>query len=250
MGRYFLVAILLQAAVDSLILMVSARLSKQRIFWYQVVLATIAASVWSALGALDNRFFKTGLWFLIGMIAVSIIAFGVKRGSLRPSLLYMLLRIAMSGIAAEGENLTGLFWALVLWAVWVYGFWYGRQERFLTVELCCNGKTARLRGLVDTGNQLQDPVTGRSVLVVGADVAVQLTGLTHKQLMQPVETMGAVPGLRLIPFQTVGQSGGLMLAMQMKNTRIGDWQGSTLVAFSPRVLDEQGRYQALIGGML
>lgn len=248
MGGYFLVAILLQAAVDSLILIVSARLSKQRTSWYQVVLAVAAASVWSALAALENRFFKTELWFLLGMMVVSAIAFGIKHGSLRPSLLYMLLRIAMSGIASEGGN--GLFWVLVLWAVWVYGFWYSRQERFLSVELCCNGKTAKLRGLVDTGNQLQDPVTGRSVLVVGADVAMQLTGLTHKQLMQPVETMGAVPGLRLIPFQTVSQSGGLMLAMQLKKVRIGGWQGSTLVAFSPRVLDEQGRYQALIGGML
>lgn len=250
MGKYFILAILLRAVVDCLILIVSLRLSKRQAPWWRVLLATLVAGAWSAFAALEHPFFKTGLWFLLGMIAVCFAAFGLQRGCLRTGLLYILMQIAMWGIASEGEKISGIFWALVLWSVWVYGFWYGKREKLLPVELSCNGKSAKLQGLVDTGNQLRDPITGRAVLVVGADVADQLIGLSRQQLLEPVESIGSVPGLRLIPYQTVGQSGGLMLATQIKDAKIGDWKGSALVAFSPRVLDEQGRYQALIGGMM
>ena len=34
-----------------------------------------------------------------------------------------------------------------------------------------------------------------------------------------------------------------------KNVKIGNWQGSTLVAFAPESLSAEGAYQALTGGV-
>jgi len=104
--------------------------------------------------------------------------------------------------------------------------------------------------LEDTGNCLRDPVTGASVLVVGAQAARLLTGLTQQQLRSPLTTLGTIPGLRLIPYRTVGTGAGLLLAMRFQNVRIGSWQGSTLVAFAPEGLEMGHPYQALTGGLL
>ena len=110
----------------------------------------------------------------------------------------------------------------------------------------------RLTALQDTGNSLIDPLTGRSVLVVGADVAKKLLGLTREQLSMPAEAIvsAGVPGLRLIPYRTVGQAGGMLLGLRLQDVKIGHWKGSSLVAFAPEGLSEEGAYQALTGGVV
>lgn len=167
--------------------------------------------------------------------------------SLRAGAVYFLLRVAMSGLVGENGRLEHIFWAIVLWSVWLYSVHTSRRK-IVPIELRLGAHTAKIKGLIDTGNSLVDPITGKQVLVIGADVVCKLTGLTRQQLIRPVENIGAIPGLRLIPYKTVGQSGGLLLAIQIPESRIGNWRGSTLVAFAPQVLDESGKYQALIGG--
>ena len=117
------------------------------------------------------------------------------------------------------------------------------------MELYYGKKHLSLTALQDTGNTLRDPITGCQVLVVGADVARELTGLSYEQLRTPVESVGALPGLRLIPYHSVG-SNSFMLAMRMQKVKIGKWQGSSLVAFAPEGLNAEGAYQALTGGIV
>ena len=121
---------------------------------------------------------------------------------------------------------------------------------YIPVVLSYGTKQLHLTALQDTGNTLRDPITGRQVLVVGADAAGELTGLTREQLRQPVEFVDALPGLRLIPYRSVGSEGNFLLAMRLQNVKIGSWQGSSLVAFAPEGLSSEGAYQALTGGVL
>ena len=123
------------------------------------------------------------------------------------------------------------------------------QVRYVPVELTFGDKKISITALVDTGNSLTDPVTGRSVIVIGAQAARELTGLTQEQLQKPVETVGVIPGLRLIPYNTIGKSGALMLAMRLKNIRIGNWKGCGLVAFAPECIGSSVTYQGLTGGL-
>ena len=120
---------------------------------------------------------------------------------------------------------------------------------YLPVELSYGDKHIRITALQDTGNTLRDPITGRQVLVVGADVAQQLTGLSPGQLRTPIESIGVLPGLRLIPYRSVG-SKSFLLAIHLPKVKIGAWQGSTLVAFAPDCLSPEGAYQALTGGVV
>jgi iron complex outermembrane receptor protein len=70
--------------------------------------------------------------------------------------------------------------------------------------------------------------------------------LSADQLRKPLETIGLLPGLRLIPYKTISGR-GFLLAMPMQNVKIGSYRGSSLVAFSPESIGN-GNYQALTGG--
>ena len=131
---------------------------------------------------------------------------------------------------------------LILWT---------RSEKSLLIpiELHYCHKAVKLMALKDTGNMLHDPISGKPVLIVGADVAAELTGLTEKQLNTPVDTVGTIPGLRLIPYKTIGEQGKMLLAISVQNAIIDGRSENSVVAFAPMLLDEKGKYQALIGGL-
>lgn len=197
-------------------------------------------------------FLGNTLWRTVSLGLMACIAFGFSKSALRRGILFVLLSMALGGVAL-GLNSHG-FLSVVASAVCVFllcavGFrgkidWHS----YVPVELSYGDKRIRLTALRDTGNTLRDPITGGQVLVVGADVAQELTGLTVQQLKTPVESVGILPGLRLIPYRTVGQEAGLLLAMKLPRVKIGAWQGSSLVAFAPEGLSPEGAYQALTGG--
>lgn len=198
------------------------------------------------------RFLGGILWRVVSLGLTSIVAFGLSQSTLRRGAVFALLHMALSGISqglGNGRPISLLIGAGGIFALCLLGFRGsigGRQ--LIPVELRYAGKHLRLTALRDTGNTLRDPVTGSSVLVVGADAASKLTGLTPQQLKHPVETIGAIPGLRLIPYRCVGQDGGFLLALRIPQVKIGSWQGSALVAFAPEGLGKGTQYQALTGG--
>ena len=56
--------------------------------------------------------------------------------------------------------------------------------------------------------------------------------------------------MRLLPFQAVGRSSGLLPAKRFEDVKIGAWRGSCLVAFSPNEIGRGKPYEALTGGMI
>ena len=164
------------------------------------------------------------------------------------------MSMALGGIAA-GMNRGGFFSLITGAATLFLLCWLGfrgkpGEREYVGVELNMDNKRIHLLALRDTGNMLRDPVTGQSVLVVNAQTAFELLGLTRQQLRSPVETVGSgqYPGLRLIPYRSVGQANGMLIAIRLDQVKIGKWQGSTIVAFAPDGLDSEGSYQALTGG--
>ena len=109
----------------------------------------------------------------------------------------------------------------------------------------------RLVALRDTGNTLTDPISGQSVLVVGSEIAWELLGITRQQLHSPLETMasGKIPGLRLIPYRSVGCSAGMLLAAAMDEVIVDGQPSGALVAFAPQTIGKTETYQALAGGI-
>lgn len=217
----------------------------------RVGVASLLGGVYSG-ACLLSRFHFLGNFWLRGFILIlmALVAFGAFQ--IRGTALFVLLILALEGLALGlGGGLSALATAAIaVWLIGILGFW-SRTGKYVPVALHHNGKTMRITALRDTGNTLTDPITGQRVLVAGTEVAQKLIGLTAEQLRDPVSTMasGSVPGLRLIPYRSVGNPGGLLLAMRFDRVMIGPRQGSGLVAFAPSGL-EQKHFQALTGGNL
>lgn len=198
-------------------------------------------------------FLGSWLWRLVFLGLMTGTAFGWGRSALRRGALFLVLSMALGGIAqgfGKGNPAMLIPAAAGLWLLCRQGLRNGTDQTYVPVALHYRGKMLKLLALRDTGNSLRDPLTGEQVLVAGADVADELLGLTRSQLSNPVETLahGSLPGLRLIPYRAVGQSGGMLLALRFPGTVIGKTRGAPLVAFAPQELGRGEAYRMLTGG--
>ena len=161
---------------------------------------------------------------------------------------FALLYLALGGAGIEQKGLLSLSIGAVgiLAVVFVGSLRPGRE--YVQVKLRYNCREYSFLALLDTGNFLKDPITGRPVLIIGADIAQEMTGLTVKQLSSPVDSVSLLPGARLIPYKTAGASGVFFLGLYVQNLKVGAWQGSGVIALSPETLGSKGTYQALTGG--
>lgn len=134
---------------------------------------------------------------------------------------------------------------------------HGRRE-VLPAVLTLEGRRVAVNALVDTGNTLTDPVTGRPVMVAeGSLLSPLLPGervLDEKALRDPVGTLERLSRgergrrFRLLPYQAVGVECGMLLALRLDDARVGaEDYGGILVALSPNPVSDGGGYSALIG---
>lgn len=257
MRVYLDLVLLLNTAVDFLLLLAANRICGVPRQYGRCLGAAALGGVYACACLLPGfRFLGGILWRLLSLVGMALLAFGKSLSSLRRSLLFLLLTMALGGLATALGS--GGFWNLLLSCgglalLCAVGFRARPgSRRFVPVRLEYGGRREDLLALLDTGNELRDPVTGQNVLVIGAEPARRLLGLTAEQLSDPVGTLsgGAYPGLRLIPFSTVGQSRGFLLALRIPTAQIDGKIRNTLVAFSPALLDREGTYQAILGGEL
>ena len=255
MGKHLGAVILVSFAVDLLLLMAASRMVGLPKRPGMCLVAAAIGGVYGGLCILPGMGFWGGTTWRMGMLALmSITAFGLRQSAFRAGALFVVLTMAWGAIAAgfvDGDPIFGVIGTLAMSVMCIVAFSdEGGQKDYTEVELWVGQRHVKLLALRDTGNRLTDPVTGKSVLVADADAAMTLLQLTKEQLRHPVETVasGAIPGLRLIPYRAVGQSCGMLVAVRLPRVRVGDWQGSGIVAFAPEGLGEEGTYRALTGG--
>lgn len=256
MEVYLDLLILLNFLVDFLLILGTNRLSGHSIGFKRAVPAAVLGGLYAGACILPGfAFLGSLLWRLVSLALMSVIAFGFSQSGLRRGVLFVFLSMALGGIAMGLGS--GGFWSLVLSAVGVCflclaGF-RGRasEQHYVPIAIRHGGQTVTLTALVDTGNTLRDPVSGKPVLVVDAAVAARLLPLSREQLTHPIETLASakLPGLRLIPYTAVGQNAGLLLAIRADRVEVEGKEAEYIVAFAPQNLGH-GKYQALAGGAL
>lgn len=255
--RYFLdLAVLLNAAVDFLLLMGTNALAGFPTCWKRNIPAAVLGGLYGGACFLPRfAFLGNFIWRIVFLGLMAAVAFGWNRGSLKRTGVFLLLSMAMGGIAigfGEGRFLSLLLSGAVVWLLCrvAFGGKVG-QQTYVPITISHEGRTVHVLALQDTGNTLRDPITGEGVLVLAADVSSRLTGLTKQQLASPLETLAAkaIPGLRLIPYRAVGQGTGMLLAMRFEDVKIGSRKLAAVVAFAPEGLGEETMYQALTGGL-
>lgn len=251
---YLDVVMLLNFLVDLLLLLGTNRLAGFPAGIKRCLLAASLGAVYSGACILPRFYFLGNtFWRLVSLFLMASIAFGWNRSALRRAVVFVLLSMALGGIAVslgEGRIDRLILSAAGVWLLCRMGFGGSMGQTYVPITISDGGRTVSILALKDTGNTLRDPITGEPVVVIGADAAADLTGLPASAFSAPIETVLRQPGYRLIPYHAVGQPGGMLPAKRYTDVQIGDRRGAVLIAFAPEVINRAGEYQALTGGAL
>ena len=276
---------LLNAVVDYLLLLASARLAGEPLRRLRFALGAVLGGLYAVAIFLPGcSFLSHPLCRAASALLMMVAAYGGSRRLLRQGILCVALTCAFGGgvvaiglMGGTGLSLGGgVFYSpmdlkMVLLSAAVCYLVVTMVFRRLGRHTASGGELARavlrlgerrveLTALVDTGNTLTDPVSGRGVMVAEGEAARALFPRDHRPDRQDfTDPAGAVERLgtgvwrgrfRLLPYRAVGVNRGLLLAVRADSLELdGSEKGPVLVALSPTPVSDGGGYRALIGPM-
>lgn len=129
----------------------------------------------------------------------------------------------------------------------------------MDVTVSIAGKEQSVQVLHDTGNTLRDPVNAQPVLVLERralhtywtkeEMRILSENLPPEEKLARLYRQGTRYHFSLLPFRSVGVSGGLLLAVRSDYIRIGRKKyPRILIALSDSSVSDGGGYQGLWGG--
>lgn len=270
---------LLNALIDYLLLLCSARLAGEPLERLRFGAGAVLGGGYAvALFLPGMGFLYHPLCRLSVAVLMVLVAFARSRRLLRQVVVFFALSCAFGGgvlavslLGGQGLSIgggviySGLDLKMVLLSAAgcyvalsaVFRNW-GRHSHvrgeLRRVKITLEGREISLTALMDTGNTLCDPVSGRRVMVVeGACAAGLIPEVEREDLTDPARGLerlgGRRPGrFRLLPYRAVGTERGLLLTLRADRVELdGARQESTLVALSPNPVSDGGGYQALAG---
>ncbi len=255
MQAYWIPVFLLNFLVDYLLLYGTNRLSGFPTDHGRALGAGVLGGLYGGVCMLPGfHFLGSWYWHLTAMAVLALIAFGLEKSAWHRGAVFLLLHMALGGLASGiGVDTvwTLIFAAAGVWLLCLLGFGGGKiGSSYVPVTITHGGKTVSLTALLDTGNTLKDPLSGWPVLVVDASVGERLMDLTQKELRDPMATIlsGTHKGLRLIPYHGVGQPCGLLLGLKTDSLYMNGTQADCIVAFAPHGIGQGKPFEALAGG--
>ncbi len=130
-----------------------------------------------------------------------------------------------------------------------------------SISFCLNGSSVALCGLVDSGNQLIAPFSGRPVVIASLEAIAhslpeEVVSLISSDSLPPesLDSLTAHPWvarLRFIPYHSVGRRSGVLLGWRLDQITVIADSGirttdNVVLAIANHTLHDQGAYQALI----
>ena len=124
------------------------------------------------------------------------------------------------------------------------------DRRLCLVQLCHNGIAVSFSALLDTGNELSDPVSGDPVLVTDAETLAPLFPGELPPLTDPLAALEQLSAFglrcRLIPCSCVAAERALLLCFRPDSVRVDGRSRALLIGISPHRLSPDGQFQAII----
>lgn len=130
------------------------------------------------------------------------------------------------------------------------------QDSVEQVSITAFGKQQEFRLLLDTGNDLTDPMSGKPVIILERESMTKLFPVELQFLTEVSEADASALFYRiprqyrstfsLLPYTAVGTSGGLLLAFRPQKIERQGRRYEALAAISPQKI-ARGRYEGLIG---
>lgn len=145
----------------------------------------------------------TGLYFILSMAV----------GGMMTALYHVMNRLGMrQWISTDEEGISVWLFALLALLATIFSLWGGKRLKrhalihTCTVEIWLGDSSVTLEGMVDTGNLLREPLSGRAVLCADSERLMPIlseewrTALRGVTMVSP--SLSALRGLRLIPSTT------------------------------------------------
>ena len=271
---------LINLVTNYILLLVTAKIcavktARLRLFGAAVLGAAYAvAAVLPLTSFLMSPFVKIA----VGILMV-LAAFGGQARIIRLTLIFFAVAVAFGGAVMAAALLGGSgFYGEVLMSVslkvlllaFIVGYIIltlvfrrmGKHHAggIVTLDLRHNGREVHMRALMDTGNGLTDPITGRQVIVAGVSDVRQLLApevrrtiseLCRKDVVKVLEELSVLEKnmrFQLVPYSAVGVAGGMLLAFRPDEILVdGKNKTGMLLALSPNSVSENGTYSALLG---
>ncbi|ADU50987.1 peptidase U4 sporulation factor SpoIIGA [Thermaerobacter marianensis DSM 12885] len=238
---YLDIFVLVNAVVDYALLAATAQATQARTSRWRLLLAT----AWGTAFACAAALFPAGPWrglpaVLLASALMLLLAFWpvTPRRLLALAAWFYGLACFVAGGAmavlslAAGRGLPAGAPALALVpavaAVLATGryFWQAWRRRslpgplYVTLRVACEGRSLDLPALVDTGNQLRDPLTGLAVVVVEEQAVAPLLPPGLRQAVAAGDDIAAwaraatacgwADRLRIVPFASIGRERGFL----------------------------------------
>lgn len=244
---YFEKVVLINLAMNGLILWTAGRLSRVEIRLWRLTGAGLIGALYSLVLLFPSLHWAVSFAakMLMSLLMIWIAFYPVPRSKLwRVLIFFYLASFAMGGAVIGLGSLVGLavlgrhlWWLLPLVAAGglAYGYWapaLGRlvQEAFgrIQIKIGVDGKEEELIGLVDTGNQVRDPVSQDPVVIVEIAAIGELLPSEVREAFagkngpnsEPWELISALTDTswaarwRVVPYRSVGRDGGILLGFR------------------------------------
>ncbi|AKS37964.1 peptidase [Anoxybacillus gonensis] len=131
-----------------------------------------------------------------------------------------------------------------------------RFEHVIPVRVTCFGQTVSLQGLVDSGNQLRDPLTNTPVMIVELQSFAHIFPPAVLQMIQKRTYTDDIPSewvsrIRFVPYRAVGVEQQLLVAIKPDEVQWSDGKQWTsvkkvLIGFYPSSLSVDGEYNCIV----
>lgn len=277
--------LLVNGMINYLLLLATGHLAGVRLHRLRLLLGSLLGALYSIAVYLPGAGFLQAVPIKLGVaVLMLLIGYGGVKRFLRLTLLFFAVSFVFGGgvlalqllsgrslvehggflVAAGMRELilaTALCY-LILSVVFRRSARHGGSRRdIVSVRATYGGRKTNFNALMDSGNTLTDPLTNAPVIIAEWEVLAPLLTSEQKAVLTPNLIQNAPMALeqlgtfgkgrfRLIPYQAVGVSGGLLLTLRPDAVYLGEVLYSGIFfAFSPTPLSDGGPYAALVGDL-
>ena len=209
---------------------------------------------------------------ILSAIALPIAAFGFRGAdTVRQVIVFSLLSVVMAGIFAFLSNSSqtvvmrnGIMYFdlsvmrfltvfTISYIIISLSVWIIKRRRYVKcrrLAITLKDKTVRVTALVDSGNVLREPVTGKDVIIVEWEKIRHLfDGMEYADFKRETEKYK----LWLVPYHSLGNTGGLIYAFLADDICVIDEKrrvGRLFIGITNEKLSVKNEYNAIMGAAI
>lgn len=284
---YLDIVILENLFMNYLILFATSLITKNKIKVWRLALSSLLGGVYAAVSYMSVLKVYSGLGLKILLsIAMIYIAFNSKsiKTLFKQLVIFYLVSFAFGGTAfallyfirpqdilSKNGILIGTYPIKVAFLGAIVGFTIiqiafksiktrmTKKDMFCNIEIWLDGLCVKVKGMIDTGNLLKEPITKTPVIVVESEM---LTDILPESILENVEKIvngdnyeiddKYISRFRVIPFSSIGKENGLLLGIKSDKIAINfeeetkEEKGVILGIYKSK-LSKNNLYNALIG---